>query len=89
MRLNHSSLGLVVLTALAPAVAVAEDAYFHLQLSALTLTEGRLPEKSDVSDSRRWQIAPAFQSYAVLDGEGEAYIGGVGLTPCSFPHLQR
>lgn len=61
--------------------AVTEDAYFHLPIAALTFAEGTLPGQPNPAGLRRWQTFPAFQPYAVLDGEGEVYIGGESLQP--------
>src|SRR5438552_873681 len=61
--------------------ASAEDSYYHLPVISLTLVEGTLPERSTPGDVRRWQMLPAFQPYAVLDGEGEVYVGVENLQP--------
>ncbi len=63
---------------------MAEDAYFHETISSLTLVEGALPSGSEPR-SFDWQKAPAFQPYAVLDGDGEVYIGGDNLEPWRPP----
>jgi hypothetical protein len=54
----------------------AADAFFHIPVTALKLTEGALPTVSPVvSDStRRWQMLDIMQPYAVVDGGGEAYV---------------
>ena len=61
--------------------AVTEDAYFHLPIAGLTFAEGTLPGQPNPTGWHRWQTLPAFQPYAVLDGEGEVYIGGESLQP--------
>jgi len=73
--------GIAVLTAvlaLWPAAGQAEDAYFHVSLRNLKLTEGSFPTLEQTSISRRSPFS-ASQSllarpYAVLDGEGEAIV---------------
>jgi Tol biopolymer transport system component len=76
------SLRIVALGALLLAPpAVAEDAYFAIPLRELTVTDGQLPPRLQVSpDVRRargflpW-INPWKWPYAALHGEGEAYVG--------------
>ena len=50
------------------------DAFFSLPTASVTLTEGTWPAATDRFEWRRWQMAPALQSYAVLDGQGEAFL---------------
>jgi hypothetical protein len=59
-------------------VARAEDAYYQVPVSGLKLTEGTLPEPGRSWSGSRWQLLPATQPYAVLDGQGEVYIGNPG-----------
>lgn len=54
--------------------ARAADAYYHLPASSLKLTEGAWPAATDAFRWRRWQMAAVVNAYAVLDGEGEAYV---------------
>jgi hypothetical protein len=62
---------LAVVLALCAAHATAEEAYYDVSLTDLRLTEGQLPADLDV-----WRMRlPERRPYAVLDGEGEAYIG--------------
>ena len=56
--------------------ACANDAYYSLPVSSLTFTDGALPPNPTRGNWRRWQTLSAIQPYAVLDGEGEAYLGG-------------
>src|SRR6266550_6826555 len=62
-----------------------EESYYHLPITSLTLVEGTLPARAELSNSRRWQTVPAFQPYAILDGPGEVYIGGESLRPWNLP----
>ena len=57
---------------------LAEDAYYHVPLASLTLSEGKLPASFEWGDSA-WEMVEAVQPYAVLDGDGEAYVGGQSL----------
>lgn len=59
----------------------AADAYYHLPVSSLTLTQGSWPSNTGSVDWRQWQKAAAMQPYAVLDGNGEAYLTGYGSLP--------
>lgn len=64
----------VALVALALSGGVrAEDAYYHLLLEDLQLTEGTLPAVEEVS-SNRWWNHRSNPAHVVLDGEGEAYL---------------
>ncbi len=84
MNMGKTAVTSTLILLLAPA-AWAEDIFFHLPIASLTFSEGALPARSDSSNFRRWQTLPALQPYAVLDGEGEVYIGGEGLQPWSPP----
>jgi len=57
----------------------AEDVYFHLPVNSLTFTEGALPEGGEPIRFRRWNAVTALHPYAVLDTEGEVYLGGEGF----------
>src|SRR6267154_28287 len=70
--------------ALSCSLALAEDTYYHVPLSSLTFLEGKLPSDFQWSGSA-WQMAEALSPYAVLDGEGEAFIGGEALRPWGRP----
>ncbi len=50
--------------------ALAEDAYYNLQINTLTFTDGALPTTRLQSQ----QVIAGMLPYAVLDGEGEAYL---------------
>jgi hypothetical protein len=65
----------------AQGLTAAEVVYYHLPLSALKLTEGTLPVHERSWSGRRWQLLPAMQSYAVLDGPGEVYVDTSGNRP--------
>src|SRR3989442_9439140 len=84
MNVGKTAVTSTLILLLAPA-AWAEDSFFHLPIASLTFSEGALPARSESSNFRRWQTLPALQPYAVLDGEGEVFIGGDGLQPWSPP----
>ena len=79
MGINRILAALTFVTA-ASSGALAEDFYFHIPFRALQITEGKLPIDSH-APSERWQLLPAMNPYAVLDGGGEVYIGGDSLQP--------
>ncbi|MGQ9575935.1 MAG: redoxin family protein [Thermoguttaceae bacterium] len=58
----------------APAAA-AEDAYYWVALRDLRLTEGSLPTELTQGPWGRIRNGQAMQPYAVLDVEGEAFVG--------------
>ena len=60
----------------------AEDAFYRVPLANLTFTEGSLPAQTN-HDRMDWRdlSARTTQSYAVLDGEGEVYVGGLTFQP--------
>src|SRR5271166_6047437 len=64
----------VCLAALSSPTIRAADAYFHVSVSSLKLTEGTLPSDDSPDNPRAWQFMPAIAPYAVLDGAGEVYI---------------
>ncbi len=53
--------------------APQENAYFIVKLSDLQVTDGKLPAGSD-GGWTRWRRRLAMRPYAVLDGEGEAFV---------------
>src|SRR5262249_34858032 len=65
-------------------LAVAEDAYYHVSLTSLGLVDGKLPTNAEWS-GRAWRMAEALQPYAVLDGDGEAFLGGEALRSWAPP----
>jgi hypothetical protein len=67
--------------ALGTAVGFAADVCYNVPLTSLKLTEGALPTPDASAASFNWQMQPLFQPYAALDGEGEVYVTGPGLTP--------
>src|SRR5687767_1199052 len=79
MGINRILAALTFLMA-ASSGALAGDFYFHIPFRALQITEGKLPTDSH-APSERWQLLPAMNPYAVLDGGGEVYIGGDSLQP--------
>ena len=64
---------LAVAASLATA-ALAGDAYYQVPVRELKLVEGSLPTKSEKQDWRTLMRSQAMQSYAVLEGQGEAYV---------------
>lgn len=56
--------------------ARAEDAFFRVNVRALELTEGELPDwdPGDVPWRPRAQLREALQPYAILDADGEIYV---------------
>jgi hypothetical protein len=75
--------GLVSLCAILAAhqTVAAADAYYHLPVASLTLTQGSWPANTEGVDWRHWQKAAAMQPYAVLNGDGEAYLAGYASVP--------
>ena len=74
----------LALVALLGQAALAADVYYSRRVSSVTFTEGALPTVA-TPGKIEWQVFPAFQPYAVLDGEGEVYIGGENLAPWGPP----
>jgi len=78
--LRHLTLAWVAALALANfvgGVARADDAFYAVQVTRLTITEGELPKAEGNASSRyqRAAIVPAMQPYATIDGaDGEAYV---------------
>jgi len=57
------------------APSFAEDAYYHLPVASLNISEGTLP--TDFQWNRfGWEMLEALQPFAVLDGPGEAFVNG-------------
>lgn len=79
MNCKKMILAPVVLAALATG-ALAEDAYFHVPVTALHFTEGALPTGSPPT-----MRAQVLRPYAALDGEGEAYVTGEDYLPWQAP----
>lgn len=69
-------LGPILLTflALAQVPSMAQDAYYHVPLSSLPLTEGKMPTHFEWS-RWAWTMGEALEPYAVLDGDGDAFVG--------------
>lgn len=70
---------LLLLALVCPVAASAEDAYayYNLPVASLAFTDGALPPLKPVTDeyqNQNWQVQNAIQPYAVLDGDGEAYV---------------
>ncbi len=63
----------VVGVVVATARVKAEDAYFHVMINNLQLTEGELPESKEPDWSVWWRNRNRL-AYAVLDGDGEVYV---------------
>src|SRR5208283_2940649 len=53
----------------------AEDAFYQIPSKELTLTAGAMPSYPNTGGYFMAAHGLAAQSYAVLDGEGEAYVG--------------
>src|SRR5207237_7070952 len=73
----------ITVAALASAIflhaALADDAYFHLPVSSLHFTDGALPDSSGSTGLRAFPNGSALSPYAILEGEGEIYLGGEGF----------
>src|SRR3989442_2383857 len=71
-----------VVTMLLAQIAGAEELYFNVPIRSLNFTEGALPNGT-TSDLRKvhWQWLPAMYPYAVVDGDGEAYVEGARVEP--------
>jgi hypothetical protein len=66
--------------ALSCSLALAEDAYYNVPLTSLTLSEGKLPASFEWHGAN-WRMMEPLQPYAMLDGDGEAYVGGEAFQP--------
>ena len=69
-----------ILLALSSCLAWPEDVYYHVSLTRLALTEGKLPEP-EAPKRYDWRMQEAVHPYAVLDGAGEAFLGGEPIRP--------
>ncbi len=70
-----------LLTALilaAAAIVQAADAYYDIPVRDLKLVEGKLPKPGDQTNYRHYQWSQSMQPYALIDGQGEAYLTGQG-----------
>ncbi len=86
MRWLGIAAGLLVALALAMVnSACAADAFYKVPLTKLNLQGGVLPTTSPAGLSA--PAAFAMQPYATLEGEGEAYFGGLSLEPWMAPTL--
>ncbi|HEX4643972.1 MAG TPA: hypothetical protein VH598_00030, partial [Verrucomicrobiae bacterium] len=75
-------MALLILAVLPWAMAArGEDAYYQVRFTDLNFTEGALPKERTPGSSRIWLAGQAMEPYAVLDGEGEAFIGGATFEP--------
>ncbi|HKD36587.1 MAG TPA: hypothetical protein VKB78_07295, partial [Pirellulales bacterium] len=60
--------------------AYSADAYFRVPLDDLQIVEGKLPRAGDRNNNsneyfgRQWRLIPAMQPYAVINGNGEAFV---------------
>ncbi|MCC7294145.1 MAG: hypothetical protein IT449_18945 [Phycisphaerales bacterium] len=54
--------------------ALADDAYYRVPLPQLQLTQGSWPVHEPVPASRYYRMSSVMQPYAILDGEGEAFV---------------
>ena len=71
---------LVACLALQCSLVLAQDSYYHIPLTSVTLSEGKLPAHFEGNRSS-WKMAEALQPCAALDGEGEAFVSGEGFAP--------
>jgi len=62
----------------------AEDTFYHSPLNRLGFKQGQLPEGFRPGRFD-WQYTTVFHPYAVVEGGGEAYIGGENLQPWTPP----
>jgi hypothetical protein len=70
------ALGVCVVVLLTQAVRAA-DAFYHIPVASLKLTEGALPVADAANNNARsWQMLRVVQPYATIDGGGEAYVSG-------------
>ena len=78
------SIGAWVLTVAigSTAAARADDVFYRVSIGDLKFSEGKLPADEQLTSSRRipWISYRSFRPYAVLDGEGEAYVSSPGNT---------
>src|SRR5215831_5048271 len=75
---------LLLLLVLCGRISYADDVFYHIPLNRLNVKQGQLPEGFRAGRFD-WQFSSVFQPYAVVDGDGEAYIGGETLQPWSPP----
>jgi hypothetical protein len=53
----------------------AQDAFYHVSLESLELTEGTLPRRDEAAwDWRQWRRRQAMAPYAAISGPGEIYL---------------
>lgn len=72
--IKHLGIGMILLSA---QPVLAADAYYHIPIASLKLTEGSLPiAEAANNNSRSWQMSQVVQPYATLDGGGEVYVSG-------------
>ena len=53
----------------------AENAYYEVPINDLRITDGELPKTQRSLNGRQWRRTQAIIPYAVLDGDGEVYLG--------------
>jgi hypothetical protein len=61
--------------------AQGEDAYYQVRFVDMNFTEGALPKERTPGFSRSWLAGQAMEPYAVLDAEGDVFIGGATFEP--------
>jgi len=76
LRMLQVAVGVVALVA--AGTVAAEDAFYRVPIESLEITEGEWPD-GDANWKWRlwWQRDMVIQAYAVLDGEGEAYVSAL------------
>ncbi len=74
---------------LMPFAARAADVFYSVPVLDLKFTQGKLPG-DDAATSRQvpWGFYPSFSPYAVLDGEGEAYVRTINGIPSAYRAAQ-
>jgi hypothetical protein len=88
--MQRTAIAILALLVLAPA-GRAEDAYYSLRLSGLTITAGELPRRDGLPlDARELRRSRALRPYVVLDAPGEAFvINNDPVRPANWPLCVR
>ncbi len=69
--------------------ALADEAFYNVDVSDLKLTEGKLPSETEDVGSFPWISYRSMAPYATLDGEGEAYVRPLAGQSQSVTPAQR
>ena len=78
MKTQYLSALLVLLSS---ALAWSQEVYYRVPLTSLTFTEGKLPDEAVPTRGISWEMHESVQPHAVLDGAGEAFVGGEPIRP--------